>query len=58
MRLALAQINTVVGDLDGNAERIVRRLEEAAHGVQAARLPHAHVRLVAGVAPQAQCELR
>src|ERR671931_414684 len=29
MRLALAQINSVVGDLDGNAERIVRRLEEA-----------------------------
>jgi NAD+ synthase (glutamine-hydrolysing) len=29
MRLALAQINTVVGDLDGNAERIQRRLAEA-----------------------------
>src|SRR5437868_6657620 len=29
MRLALAQINTIVGDLDGNAERILRRLEEA-----------------------------
>ena len=29
MRLALAQINTVVGDLDGNRERIVRRLHEA-----------------------------
>jgi len=29
MRLALAQIDTVVGDLDGNRERIVRRLEEA-----------------------------
>ncbi len=29
MRLALAQINTVVGDLDGNRERIVRRIEEA-----------------------------
>jgi len=29
MRLALAQINTVVGDLDGNRERIVGRLEEA-----------------------------
>jgi NAD+ synthase (glutamine-hydrolysing) len=29
MRLALAQINTVVGDLDGNAERIGRRLVEA-----------------------------
>jgi NAD+ synthase (glutamine-hydrolysing) len=29
MRLALAQINTVVGDLDGNGERILQRLEEA-----------------------------
>jgi NAD+ synthase (glutamine-hydrolysing) len=29
MRLALAQINTVVGDLDGNRERIVQRLHEA-----------------------------
>jgi NAD+ synthase (glutamine-hydrolysing) len=29
MRLALAQINTVVGDLDGNRERIVARLAEA-----------------------------
>jgi NAD+ synthase (glutamine-hydrolysing) len=29
MRLALAQINTVVGDLDGNRARIVGRLQEA-----------------------------
>ncbi len=29
MRLALAQINTVVGDLDGNRSRILTRLEEA-----------------------------
>src|SRR6478735_711487 len=29
MRLALAQINTVVGDLDGNGERILGRLAEA-----------------------------
>src|ERR671933_382933 len=29
MRLALAQINTVVGDLDGNKNRILRRLAEA-----------------------------
>ena len=29
MRLALAQINTVVGDLDGNREHILGRLEEA-----------------------------
>jgi NAD+ synthase (glutamine-hydrolysing) len=31
MRLALAQINTVVGDLDGNRERILDRLAEAKH---------------------------
>ena len=29
MRLALAQIDTVVGDLDGNRSRILERLEEA-----------------------------
>jgi NAD+ synthase (glutamine-hydrolysing) len=29
MRLALAQINTVVGDLDGNRTRVVGRLQEA-----------------------------
>ena len=29
MRLALAQMNTVVGDLDGNRARIVERLGEA-----------------------------
>src|SRR5919197_35935 len=29
MRLALAQINSVVGDLEGNRDRIVARLEEA-----------------------------
>jgi predicted amidohydrolase len=29
MRLALAQINTTVGDLDGNRERILTRLAEA-----------------------------
>ncbi|MBW3592278.1 MAG: NAD+ synthase [Actinobacteria bacterium] len=29
MRLALAQINTVVGDLDGNRDRILARVEEA-----------------------------
>jgi NAD+ synthase (glutamine-hydrolysing) len=31
MRLALAQMNSVVGDLDGNRERILARLEEARH---------------------------
>jgi NAD+ synthase (glutamine-hydrolysing) len=29
MRLALAQINTTVGDLDGNGRRILQRLDEA-----------------------------
>jgi NAD+ synthase (glutamine-hydrolysing) len=29
MRVALAQINTTVGDLDGNRDRIVRRMAEA-----------------------------
>src|SRR5207244_6984521 len=29
MRLALAQMNTVVGDLDGNRDRILERLEAA-----------------------------
>jgi NAD+ synthase (glutamine-hydrolysing) len=29
MRLALAQMNSIVGDLDGNRDRIVTRLEEA-----------------------------
>src|SRR6476620_1683193 len=29
MRLALAQINTVVGDLDGNRDLILARLDEA-----------------------------
>jgi NAD+ synthase (glutamine-hydrolysing) len=29
IRIALAQINSIVGDLDGNAERVLARLEEA-----------------------------
>ena len=29
MRLALAQINSVVGDLDGNRDRIVARIVDA-----------------------------
>src|SRR3954449_12925149 len=29
MRLALAQINSVVGDLDGNASKVVQWLEQA-----------------------------
>jgi NAD+ synthase (glutamine-hydrolysing) len=30
LRLALAQVNAVVGDLDGNVDRVVRALDEAA----------------------------
>ena len=29
MRIGLAQVNSVVGDLDGNRDRILERLEEA-----------------------------
>jgi NAD+ synthase (glutamine-hydrolysing) len=40
MRLALAQINTVVGDLDGNRRRILDRLDEArAAGADLALFP-------------------
>jgi NAD+ synthase (glutamine-hydrolysing) len=40
MRLALAQINTVVGDLDGNGERILERLVPAKEqGVDLALFP-------------------
>src|SRR2546425_1707507 len=40
MRLALAQINTVVGDLDGNRDLILGRLEEARdHGAELVLFP-------------------
>jgi NAD+ synthase (glutamine-hydrolysing) len=40
MRLGLAQINTVVGDLDGNRDRVLARLEEAREeGVDLALFP-------------------
>ncbi|MFL5950500.1 MAG: NAD+ synthase [Gaiellaceae bacterium] len=40
MRLALAQINPVVGDLDGNSALILGRLEEAkAHGAELVLFP-------------------
>jgi NAD+ synthase (glutamine-hydrolysing) len=40
MRLALAQINTVVGDLDGNRDLILARLEEARdHGAELVLFP-------------------
>ena len=42
MRLALAQINTVVGDLDGNRDLILARLDEARDGRRGSRpLPRA-----------------
>ena len=40
MRLALAQMNSVVGDHDGNPRRIVERLEEApSEGAQLVHFP-------------------
>jgi len=40
MRIALAQINTVVGDLDGNRERILARIDEArGHGADLVLFP-------------------
>jgi NAD+ synthase (glutamine-hydrolysing) len=40
MRLALAQMNSVVGDLDGNRERVLDRLEQArAQGAQLVLFP-------------------
>ena len=40
MRLALAQINAVVGDLDGNRERILSRLADArAEGAELVLFP-------------------
>ncbi len=40
IRLALAQLNSVVGDIDGNAERIRTRIEEASdHGADLVLFP-------------------
>jgi NAD+ synthase (glutamine-hydrolysing) len=40
MRLALAQMNSVVGDLDGNRERVLERLEQArAQGAELVLFP-------------------
>jgi NAD+ synthase (glutamine-hydrolysing) len=40
IRLALAQLNSVVGDIDGNAERIRERIEEArGHGADLVLFP-------------------
>ena len=42
MKIALAQINTTVGDLDGNRDRIVRRITEARDaGAEPRRVPGA-----------------
>ena len=61
MRLALAQINAVVGDLDGNRERILPALEEArAAGSGARPLPRArgHGLPARGPAPPARVRAR
>jgi NAD+ synthase (glutamine-hydrolysing) len=50
MRLALAQINSVVGDLDGNRERALERLEEAKrHGADVVLFPEL---IVTGYPPE------
>ena len=50
MRLGLAQINSVVGDLDGNADRIRGRLDEArSHGVDVILFPEL---IVTGYPPE------
>ena len=50
MRLGLAQINSVVGDLDGNAERVVERIDEAKrHGVDVVLFPEL---IVTGYPPE------
>src|SRR5437588_1310550 len=50
MRLALAQSTSVVGDLDGNAERVVERIDEAKrHGVDVVLFPEL---IVTGYPPE------
>jgi NAD+ synthase (glutamine-hydrolysing) len=50
MRLALAQINSVVGDLEGNRERLLGRLEEAKrHGADVVLFPEL---IVTGYPPE------
>jgi NAD+ synthase (glutamine-hydrolysing) len=50
MRLVLAQINSVVGDLDGNRERVLGRLEEAKrHGADVVLFPEL---IVTGYPPE------
>jgi len=50
LRLALAQINSVVGDLTGNAERILRRIDEAKeHSVDVVLFPEL---IVTGYPPE------
>src|SRR5438067_1319399 len=50
MRLALAQINSVVGDLEGNAARILDRIDEAKrHGVDVVLFPEL---IVTGYPPE------
>ena len=59
MRLALAQIDPVVGDLDGNRELIVGRLEEAkARGRRPRPLPRARRHRLSARGPAAAAGLR
>ena len=59
MRLALAQINTVVGDLDGNRALILARLERGARGGRRPRpLPRARGHRLPARGPAAAAGLR
>ena len=59
MRLALAQINTVVGDLDGNRDLILARLEEArAAGADLVLFPELAVTGLPAGGPAAAARLR
>ena len=59
MRLALAQINSVVGDLDGNAARIVEWLDEARDAERRPRpLPRARRHRLSGRGPAPPARVR
>ena len=58
MRLALAQINSVVGDLDGNAARIAERLDEARAAGRPRALPGARRHRLPARGPAAAARVR
>ena len=59
LRLGLAQINTVVGDLDGNRERMPERIAEAKRlGVDLAALPRARGHRLPARGPAAAARVR